>query len=344
MATRKLSRKAPPVARLRAVDGDHPDLAYARQVVQTEAAAVANVAGRVDAAFVKAAAAIAGGDGRVVVTGMGKAGFLAQRLSAIFASVGIPSLYLHPADAAHGDLGRVSRGDVVIAISNSGTTEELVRLIPTLKAIGVTLVALTGRGASPLGRAADHLLDIGPIDEACPLGMVPTASSAALHALGDALAMTVTRNRKVSTEEYARNHPGGALGRNLVAVREVMRAGDANPLIAARSTISEAIVVMSRTKGRPGCAVVVDAAGKLAGIFTDGDLRRRLESGELDLSLPVARVMNAAPTAVRPDDKVVAAAEVMRARRIDQVPVVDGRGRPVGLLDVQDLLAARFIE
>lgn len=322
----------------------HPDLAYARQVVQTEAQAVANVARRLDQGFVEAAAAIAGCRGRVVVTGMGKAGFLAQRLSAILASVGIPSLYLHPAEAVHGDLGRVTSGDLLVAISNSGATEELLRLIPALESMGVEIIALTGRRSSPLARSADYLLDIGPLDEACPLGLVPTASSAALHALGDALAMTVARNRKLSTEEYARFHPGGSLGRSMARVREVMREGESNPLVRDDAPLSEAIVVMTNTRGRPGCAVVTDKQGRLAGIFTDGDLRRLIEHGELHLDAPVGRVMNDHPVTVDPADRVVDAAEVLRARRIDQVAVVDSERRPVGLLDVQDLLAANFIE
>jgi arabinose-5-phosphate isomerase len=322
----------------------HPDLAYARQVVATEARAVQNVAERLDESFARAVASICACNGRVVVTGMGKAGFLAQRLSAICASVGIPSLYLHPADAVHGDLGRVTQGDVVIALSNSGATEEILRLLPTLKTVGVTLIVLTGRRHSPLARAAAAVVDNGPIDQACPLGLVPTASSAALHALGDALAMTVTRNRNVSTEEYARYHPGGSLGRTMVRVREVMRDGAANPLVQKAATLSEAIVVMTNTRGRPGCAVVVDRQGRLAGIFTDGDLRRLLENGTLDLHAAVGTVMNARPKTVAPTDLVVDAAEVLRARAIDQVAVVDSKRRPVGLLDVQDLLAARFIE
>jgi len=330
--------------KLVAVGKSHTDLAYAREVVQTEAQAIANVAERFDESFVRAVAAIADCQGRIVVTGMGKAGFLAQRLSAIFASVGIPSLYLHPADAVHGDLGRVARGDLLIAISNSGATDEVLRLLPALEHLDVTLMVLTGRRHSPLAKAAHHLLDIGPLDEACPLGMVPTASSAALHALGDALAMTVSRNRNLSTEEYARLHPGGSLGRSMVRVREVMREGESNPIVREDAPLSTAIVTMTNTKGRPGCAVVTDKAGRLAGIFTDGDLRRLIEGGKLDLHTPVGKVMNARPVTVDPEDRVIDAADLLRERRIDQVAVVDDARHPVGLLDVQDLLAARFVE
>ncbi len=298
---------------------------------------------RLDASFVEAVELVASCRGRVVVTGMGKAGFLAQRLSAILASVGTPSLHLHPADAVHGDMGRVADDDVVIAISNSGSTEEILRLLPTLRHLGVKLIALTGRADSPLAKAADVVLDIGPIDEACPLGMVPTASSAALHALGDALAMVVSQRRPISTEEYARNHPGGSLGRQMVKVKELMRVGEANPLVAEGARIRDVLLVMTNTRGRPGCALVVARDGTLAGIFTDGDLRRLLEKGEVDLDHPVGEVMCREPTTIDPNQRVIEAADLLRQRHIDQLPVVDAQQRPIGLLDIQDLLTSRFL-
>jgi arabinose-5-phosphate isomerase len=321
----------------------HPDLVCGREVVAREAAAVAAVGARLGDAFVAAVEAVAACEGRVVVTGMGKAGFIAQRLSALLASVGTPSLYLHPADAVHGDLGRVTPSDVVIAVSNSGATEELVRLVPSLQQLGVALIALTGNPDSPLARAARFVLDIGPMDEACDLNLVPTASSAALHALGDALAMAVSRRHPLTEESYARVHPGGALGRKVARVREVMRQGEANPVVKASSSLRDALLVMSNTRGRPGCALVEDGTGKLVGIFTDGDLRRLLEHGAVRMEAPIGEVMHAGPARVGPDDLVTAAAAVLRARHIDQLPVVDADGRTVGLLDVQDLLDARFL-
>jgi arabinose-5-phosphate isomerase len=292
---------------------------------------------------VKAVDAIAAAKGRVVVTGMGKPGFLAQRLSATFASVGVPSLFLHPADAAHGDLGRVRNGDVVVALSNSGTTTELLVLLAPLKRLGVTLIAVTSDRASPLAQAAKWVLDIGVQDEASPLGLVPTASSAALHAMVDALAMCVAHRRELTAEQYARLHPGGKLGRSVLRVHEVMRSGDAHPVVRTTARLSEVVVVMTNTKGRPGAANVVDAKGRLVGIFTDGDLRRLAEKQRLDFKAKVADVMGRNPRFVLPDDLVLAAAAKMREHQVDQLPVVDGEGRAVGLLDVQDLLAARLV-
>jgi arabinose-5-phosphate isomerase len=274
---------------------------------------------------------------------MGKPGFIAQKLSATLASTGTPSHFLHPADAAHGDLGRVARDDVVLALSNSGETEEILRLLPALKRIGARVVALTRDHASPLARGADLVVAIGDIEEACPMGLAPTASTAALLALCDALAMTVLRNRPFDREEYALYHPGGKLGRGLMKVRDVMRTGAANPLVRDGATLAEAVAIMTKTPGRPGACTAVDASGRLVGLFTDGDLRRLVEHGAIRSDAPVASVMSRNPRTVRPDALVADAARVLRQARVDQVPVVDLDGRPVGLLDVQDLLAARVL-
>jgi len=280
---------------------------------------------------------------RVVVTGMGKPGFIAQKLSATLASTGTPSHYLHPAEAAHGDLGRVAREDIVLALSNSGETEEVLRLLPALKRIGARVVALTCDQVNPLARGADLVVAIGNIEEACPMGLAPTASTSALLALADALAMTVLKNRPFDREEYALYHPGGKLGRGFMKVRDVMRSGPANPLVRDDATVGEAVAVMTKTPGRPGACTVVDGEGVLLGVFTDGDLRRLLEMGALRIEAPLATVMSRNPRMVRPDALVADAARVLRQARVDQVPVVDGEGRPVGMLDVQDLLAARVL-
>jgi len=279
----------------------------------------------------------------VVVTGMGKAGFVAQKISATLASTGTPSLYVHPAEAAHGDLGRIARDDLVLALSNSGETEEILRLLPPLRRIGARVVAFTRDGQSPLGRGVDLVVPLGPIEEACPLGLAPTASTAALLALGDALAMTVLENRSFGREDFALYHPAGKLGRGLMKVREVMRKGEANPLIRDSATLGQCVAVMTRTPGRPGAATVVDSAGRLVGVFTDGDLRRLVERSEVDFRARITAVMTRNPRTVRPEALVGDAARVLRSAAIDQVPVVDGRGRPVGLLDVQDLLAAKVL-
>ncbi len=318
-------------------------LESAQRVLRVEIEALQGVARRLDGSFPRAVEMVLACSGRVVVTGMGKPGFIAQKLSATFASTGTPSLYLHPAEALHGDLGRLVAGDLVLALSNSGETDELVRLLPSLKRLSVPIVAMTGDAGSQLARAADVVLDIGPISEACPMGLAPTASTIALLALGDALAMSVLDRRAFSPEKFAALHPGGALGRQFVRVRDVMRVGDANPVVKDSSTLGETVAVMTSTPGRPGAASIVDAAGKLVGIFTDGDLRRLVQLGQADFNQPVSSVMGKTPRTVTPNDLATAAAELLRERQIDQVPVVDAQRRPVGLLDVQDLLAARLL-
>ena len=315
--------------------------AHGRAVLSAEAAAIAAV--RLDDGFSEAVRWILDCRGRVVVTGMGKPGFVAQKISATLASTGTPSLYVHPAEAAHGDLGRIAKDDVVIAISNSGETEEILRLMPALKKIGARIIAMTKDRVNPLARGADLVVAIGNVEEACPMGLAPTASTAVLLAVGDALAMTVLAIRPFDREEYALYHPGGKLGRGLMKVRELMRQTEANPVVREDQPLSAAVAVMTETPGRPGATSVVDAAGKLVGIFTDGDLRRLVEHGETDFARPVSTAMGRNPRTVRPDALVVDAARILRQARIDQVPVVDDDGRPVGLLDVQDLLAAKVL-
>lgn len=336
MAPRKRSARKQQAATLR----------YARTVLTQEARAITSLESRLGAHFFTALEWLEKTEragGRVVCTAIGKPGFIAQKLSATLSSTGVPSLYLHPAEAAHGDLGRVARGDVVVALSNSGATEELVRLLVPLKRMGVKIIAITGDVKSPLAQGADLVVELGAIDEACPMGLVPTASSAALHAVCDALAMTLAWRREFTESQYALYHPGGKLGRSVLKVREVMRTGDANPLISDKATLEEVVVVMTRTHGRPGAANVVDAKGRLVGIFTDGDLRRLAEKHALDLKQKISTVMVKRPRCVGPEDLVLAAAAVMREVKIDQLPVVDTEGRAVGLLDVQDLLAARVV-
>ncbi len=316
-------------------------LKQGRTVLAAEAAAIAAV--RLDESFAEAVRWIVDCKGRIVVTGMGKPGFVAQKISATLASTGTPSLYVHPAEAAHGDLGRIAKDDVVLALSNSGETEEILRLLPALKKIGVRIVALTKDRANPLARGADLVVRIGNVEEACPMGLAPTASTAVLLAVGDALAMTVLAVRPFDREGYALFHPGGKLGRGLMKVGELMRGAEANPVVREDEPLAAAVAVMTETPGRPGATSVVDAAGKLVGIFTDGDLRRLVEHGETDFARPVSAAMGRNPRTVRPEALVVDAARVLRQARIDQVPVVDGDGRPVGLLDVQDLLAAKIL-
>ena len=316
---------------------------YAREVIRAEAEALAQLPARLNGAFARAVEMVLACPGRVVVTGMGKPGFIAQKISATFASTGTPSLYLHPAEALHGDLGRLVPGDLVLALSNSGETDELLRLLPAIRRLGAPIVAMTSGTRNSLADRADVVLEIGPVPEACPLGLAPTASTVALLAIGDALAMAVQHRRGFSPEQFASLHPGGALGRQLLRVRDVMRTGSRNPTVRWDVSLRETAAVMTRTEGRPGAASVVDAQGKLIGIFTDGDLRRLVQRGEVDFARPVSAVMGKSPRTVSPDDLATSAAEMLRHSQVDQLPVVDDGGRPVGLLDVQDLLAARLL-
>jgi arabinose-5-phosphate isomerase len=340
---RALPGRAPATAEKPSGPEAEETLAYARGVLEAEARAILGVTERLGESFLRALALLRDCPGQVVVTGMGKAGLIGQKLSSTLASTGVRSNFLHPAEAVHGDLGRVGRGDVILALSNSGATEELVRLLPSFKRLAAPVIAITGDAESALARGADVVLDIGRIEEACPMGLVPTASTAALHAVGDALAMTLLRARPFGTSDYALLHPGGKLGRSVLRVFEVMRTGTANPVVRETAKLSEAVVVMTNTPGRPGATNVVDRAGKLVGIFTDGDLRRLVEQGRTDFDLPVRDVMCKRPRCVSPEMLVLTATAQMREARVDQLPVVDAEGRSVGLLDVQDLLAAKFV-
>jgi len=291
------------------------------------------------AAFERAVAAMLACPGQVVVTGMGKAGVVGQKISATLASTGTPSFFLHPSEALHGDLGRLRPGDVILALSNSGETEEVNQVMAACRKLGNPLIGMTGRPESTLGQHADHVLDIGRVEEACPLKLAPTASTTVMLALGDALAMAVLEERDFGPRDYAQFHPAGSLGRRLMRVDEVMRKGDAVPLVRAGTSVADALIQTSRTKGRPGASIVVDGDGALAGIFTDGDLRRLLEGGDFSrLELPIDHVMATEPKVLRPTDLAVDAHRLLRENRIDNAPVIDDERRPVGLLDVQDLI------
>jgi arabinose-5-phosphate isomerase len=315
------------------------DLAYGRSVVRSEADALGAVHRRMGREFLAAVDLIDRCRGNVVVTGVGKSGLVGQKVSATLASTGTPSLYLHSAEALHGDVGRVRRADVVLALSFSGETEEVLRVIPVVKKIGAVLVSITGNPKSRLARWSDVALDLGRVEEACPMGLVPTSSTTATLALGDALAMTVARRRKFSREDYALFHRGGSLGRRLMTVEEVMRRGDEVPRVRPDATVRAAMGAVSGPRGRrAGAVLVVDGRGRLLGIFTDGDLRRRLSAGTAFLEGPIGAVMTRDPITVRDEGLVAEAMRVLKDHKIDELPVVDARGRPVGLLDVQDIL------
>lgn len=276
--------------------------------------------------------------GRVVTAGMGKAGFIAQKISATFASTGTPSIFLHPAEAIHGDLGRVDPGDLLLAFSKSGETEELLVMLPHVKAVGVPLVAITQDSDSTLGAHSDLVLELGRIDEAGP-GLAPSASTTAMLALGDALALVVQEGRRFGPDEFARFHPGGDLGRRLMKVGELMRTGNRNPTVQSGAKVLQAIAVMTSTPGRPGATSIVDRDGRLVGLFTDGDLRRLIER---EVQNPKERrideVMTRNPRSIRADTFALEALALMHQFSVDQLPVVDAENRLLGLLDVQDLL------
>lgn len=318
-------------------------LEEARAVIEAESRAVLGLRNQLGGAFADVVQRVLACRGRVVVTGMGKSGLVGQKISATLASTGTPSLYLHAAEATHGDMGRITAQDIVVVLSNSGESEEIVRLIRPIKALGATLVAMTGDPGSNLARHADLCLCIGDVAEACPMGLVPTASTTAMMVLGDALAMCLFNHRGFGREEYARFHPGGPLGRKLMKVAEVMRADQENPVVTEQTSVRRALAVMTETPGRPGATSVVDEKGHIAGFFTDGDLRRWLEHADFSLDWSVCKVMHRNPKTVGPGQLVVEAARILRENKIDQVPVVDADSRVVGLLDVQDLLSSRVI-
>jgi arabinose-5-phosphate isomerase len=324
----------------RANKGDR--LARAAEVIRLEARTIEGLIARLGGSFDEAVERILGCRGMVIVTGMGKAGLVGAKLSATFASTGTPSIALHPAEAMHGDLGRIRPDDVVLVLTNSGESEELKSLLPHVRRIGAAIVTVTGEPESSIAKLSDSVLDLGRVDEACPLGLAPTASTSAMMALGDALAMVVLAERGFSREDFARYHPAGSLGRRLMKVREIMRTGSELPLVPLGTPVVQVILTMSRTPGRPGAALIVERDGRLAGIFTDGDLRRLLERGSTQLEQPVDACMGRAPKSVGPEALVAEAEHLLRAHRIDQIAVVDAGGKAVGLLDVQDLLDTRI--
>jgi arabinose-5-phosphate isomerase len=308
----------------------------AREVLRLEAETVEKLCDKVGESFEQAVDMILNCRGRVIVTGMGKPGIIGRKISATLASTGTPSLAMHPADAIHGDLGMVTKDDVVIVISNSGKTEEINRLVPLIKKIGAKLIAMTGDINSPLSDHSDCVLDCGVEAEACPFNLAPTASTTAALALGDALAVVLLEKRGFCIEDYAFYHPGGNLGRQLLKVCNVMRTGSRNPIVYEDSLVREALI--AATRARAGSAVIVDSAGRLTGIFTDGDLRRSLEKDPGLLSKPVKDYMTRSPLAISPDKLVAEAVHLIRTERKKDLPVTDEEGRPVGFVDEQDLL------
>ncbi|GIX24572.1 MULTISPECIES: KpsF/GutQ family sugar-phosphate isomerase [Caldimonas] len=317
-------------------------IALARQTLQIEAQALLALRDRQGPAFAQAVQTILGCSGRVVVMGMGKSGHVGRKIAATLASTGTPAMFVHPAEASHGDLGMVTSADVVIAISNSGESDELTAILPLLKRLGVRLIGMTGRLASTLARHSDVVLDTSVAQEACPLNLAPTASTTAQIAMGDALAVALLDARGFREEDFARSHPGGALGRKLLThVRDVMRQGSAVPRVRPDTGFSAMMREMS-AKGL-GATAIVDDDDRVLGIFTDGDLRRQIEQGRDLRGLTAGELMTRQPRTVRADALAVEAADLMERARITSVLVVDEDGRLVGALNSNDLMRAKVI-
>ncbi|HEV7575378.1 MAG TPA: KpsF/GutQ family sugar-phosphate isomerase [Caldimonas sp.] len=320
----------------------HRALSLARATLDIEARALDALKDRQGDGFVAALAAMLACRGRVVVMGMGKSGHVGRKVAATLASTGTPSFFVHPGEASHGDLGMVTAGDVVLAISNSGESDEIAAIVPAIKRLGVTLVAMTGNVESSLGRHADVAISSAVDQEACPLNLAPTASTTAQMALGDALAVALLDARGFREEDFARSHPGGSLGRKLLMhVADLMRGGAAVPRVGAATVMAEMLHEMTR-KGL-GFTAVCDDGGQVVGIFTDGDLRRLIETGADLRAMRASDVMNAAPKLVRDDALAVEAAELMERHRVTGLLVVDRAGQLVGAINSNDLMRAKVI-
>ncbi len=317
-------------------------LVLARQVLDIEADALRTVSSRLDSGFAEAVNLILACTGRVVVSGMGKSGHIGGKIAATLASTGTPAFFMHPGEASHGDLGMITHSDVVLALSNSGESNEIVSIVPLIKRRGAKLIAMTGNPNSTMAREADAHLNAGVDKEACPLNLAPTASTTAALALGDALAVALLDARGFSADDFARTHPGGSLGRRLlIHVRDIMHGGDALPQVNRDATLKAALFEMTQ-KGL-GMTAVVDAAGKVVGLFTDGDLRRTLEQ-PLDLQqAKIADVMTKNPKTIRADELAVAAVEKMETLKINGLLVVDDTNTLVGALNMHDLLKAGVV-
>jgi arabinose-5-phosphate isomerase len=319
----------------------------ARQVIETEAEAVRAMLDAIDDQFERAVRLIVDCPASVLTCGIGKAGHVARKISATFSSTGTPSHFISPADAVHGDLGAVRQGDVVMIFSASGESDEILRLLSIVKKLNHPVIALTSSRSNTLGRHADACLSIGKIEEACPLGLAPSASTTAMLALGDALALTAMSQRKFTADDFAVYHPAGQLGRKLIKVREAMtfRVGENLPIASDKLTVGQVLHEVSRIKRRSGAVVLVDEHGKVSGIFSDGDLRRIVTDNDGSaLTRPIAEVMTKDPKRIFADKLASEAMALMRPFRIDELPVVDENDRPIGLIDIQDLVMLKMLD
>jgi arabinose-5-phosphate isomerase len=321
---------------------------FARQVLATEAAAVRGLADMLDRRFDIAVKMILDCPATVLTSGVGKAGHVARKLSASFSSTGTPSHYLNPAEAVHGDLGAVRKGDVVVILSASGESDEILRMLSVLKKLSHPVIAITSTTTSSLARSSDIVLELGKIEEACPLGLAPSASTTAMTAMGDALFLSVMQERNFSAEDFALYHPAGQLGRKLLKVKEAMtfRIGENLPVASDRLSVAQVLHEVSRIKRRSGAVILTDEKGRVSGIFSDGDLRRAVTDTDVGASLArsIGDVMTRNPKRVAGEQLASAAMAIMREHRIDELPVVDEDDRPIGLIDIQDLVVLRMLD
>ena len=317
--------------------------AAGRRVIDIEVAAIRALSARIDGAFTRACQLMLACEGRVVVSGIGKSGHIARKIAATLASTGTPAFFVHPAEASHGDLGMITVKDVVLALSNSGETDELLTILPVVKRKGVPLIAMTGNERSSLSRLADVHLDVSVAEEACPLGLAPTSSTTAALVMGDALAIALLEARGFTSDDFAASHPAGQLGRRLlVHISDVMHTGKDIPRVEPSASVTQALMEMSRKN--LGMTAIAGADDRLHGVFTDGDLRRTLDDASVDLrSTPVSALMTANPRTIGADKLAIEAAQMMEAHKINGLLVVDGEGLLVGALNFHDLLRARVI-
>ena len=324
-------------------DKEKPDLRrLAERVLRIEADAILGLIGKLDDRFERAVELLRDCDGRVIVTGMGKSGLIGRKIAATLASTGTPAHFLHPAEGVHGDLGMVARGDVVLALSNSGETDELLAIVPPLKRLGVPILLLTGNPSASLARQCEVVIDVSVPEEACPMNLAPTSSTTAALALGDALALALLELRGFRPEDYAALHPRGALGwRALFRVADLMLTGDAVPVVPEKTPLREVIVEM--TQKRKGMTTVIDAAGGLAGVITDGDLRRLHLTGRSVDDLSAGQMASGEPKTIRAEELASKALEVMETWQITSLVIVDEARRPVGLIHLHDILRAKIV-
>ncbi len=314
-------------------------LQLGREILGTEVRELANLMGKLDTSFNQAVRAIYELRGNLIVTGMGKAGLVGQKLAATFASTGTGAHFLHPAEAVHGDLGRIQEGDLVLVLSQSGETEEIVRLLPSLDQLGAKRLSITANSQSTLGQNSNITIELGKLEEACVHGLAPSTSTTVMLALGDALALVVSRLKGFEAVDFAKFHPGGSLGLQLSHVEDYMRSLDVCRIACADRTIRQVLATCTKPGRRTGAIMLTDEKGQLEGLFTDSDLVRLIESrNEEALDCPVRETMNTSPTTVSLGDKMLGAIDILAERKISEIPVIDSMGKPAGLIDVTDVL------